>query len=245
MHVDDETRLQFFGDLLNQSSAPNVGSLTEFQRRLLRMLIAQVADQVIDKNTNLQAAAGLLWSHPQVRNELVDLFRMLSERVDHVHHPLDVPADVPLQVHGRYTRIEILAAFGIKNEAKVGAWQTGVYWAKDAKADLFAFTLDKTSGNFSPTTRYRDYAISRELIHWESQSATREASATGKRYKSHVKVGSHIMLFARLKQSERAFWFLGPGTYVKHEGERPMAVEWRLHHPLPGDLYAAFAAAVA
>jgi hypothetical protein len=28
------------------------------------------------------------------------------------------------------------------------------------------FTLDKTTGQFSPTTRYRDYAISRDVIHW-------------------------------------------------------------------------------
>ena len=61
-------------------------------------------------------------------------------------------------------------------------WQTGVYWAPNARADLFAFTLDKTTGQFSPTTRYRDYAISPELIHWESQSVTRADSDTGRRY---------------------------------------------------------------
>ena len=53
------------------------------------------------------------------------------------------------------------------------------------------------------------------------------------------------MLFARLRADDRAFWFLGPATYVRHEGEQPMAVTWRLEHPLPGDLFAAFAAAVA
>ncbi len=53
------------------------------------------------------------------------------------------------------------------------------------------------------------------------------------------------MLFARLQQNERAFWFLGPGTYVGHEGERPLAVTWRLEQPLPGDLFSSFAAAVA
>jgi hypothetical protein len=53
------------------------------------------------------------------------------------------------------------------------------------------------------------------------------------------------MLFARLRQDERSFWFLGPATYVRHESELPMAVTWRLHHPLPGDLFASFAAAVA
>ncbi len=73
---------------------------------------------------------------------------------------LDDHPDVPLQVHARYTRIEILAAFGIGAAAKVAAWQSGVYEAKAANAELFAFTLDKSSGDFSPTTRYRDYAIS-------------------------------------------------------------------------------------
>ena len=45
--------------------------------------------------------------------------------------------------------------------------------------------------------------------------------------------------------TERAFWFLGPATYRGHVGEKPMAITWELHHELPGDLYAEFAAAVA
>lgn len=53
------------------------------------------------------------------------------------------------------------------------------------------------------------------------------------------------MLFARLRSDDRAFWFLGPATYVSHEGELPMAITWRLHHPVPGDLFGSFAAAVA
>ena len=124
-------------------------------------------------------------------------------------------------------------------------WQTGVYWAKDARADLLAFTLDKTSGQFSPTTRYRDYAISRDLIHWESQSTTRADSETGRRYQRHAALGTSVMLFARLRTDDRAFWFLGPADYVSHESELPMAITWRLQHPLPGDLFASFAAAVA
>jgi hypothetical protein len=127
----------------------------------------------------------------------------------------------------------------------VAPWQTGVYQAREARADLLAFTLDKTGGNFSPTTRYRDYAISRDLIHWESQSSVREDSETGRRYQAHRSRDWSVMLFARLRQDDRAFWFLGPADYVRHEGELPMAITWRLRTPLPGDLYAEFAAAVA
>jgi hypothetical protein len=53
------------------------------------------------------------------------------------------------------------------------------------------------------------------------------------------------MLFARLTDEDRAFYFLGPAEYVSHEGEMPMAVRWRLKFALPGDLFASFAAAVA
>ena len=45
-------------------------------------------------------------------------------------------------------------------------WREGTTYDKDLRADFFVFTLDKTSGQFSPTTRYRDFAISPELIHW-------------------------------------------------------------------------------
>ena len=120
-----------------------------------------------------------------------------------------------------------------------------MYWAEEPRADLLAFTLDKTSGQFSPTTRYRDYAISRDLIHWESQSVTRADGETGRRYQHHAAQGSTVQLFARLRSDDRAFWFLGPADYVSHEGELPMAVTWRLQRPLPGDLFATFAAAVA
>ncbi len=209
------------------------------------MLVASVADRAINKTTSLKDACEIVWAHPQVRAELLDLIEVLATRVDHVQQALVRHPDVPLHVHARYSRIEILAAFGIGDHAKVAPWQTGVYWAKDAGADLFAFTLDKTTGQFSPTTRYRDYAISRELIHWESQSTTRADSETGQRYQRHRALGTSIMLLARLRSDDRAFWFLGPASYVKHESELPMAVTWRLDHSLPGDLFAQFAAAVA
>jgi hypothetical protein len=49
----------------------------------------------------------------------------------------------------------------------------------------------------------------------------------------------------RLRADDRAFVFLGPAEYVHHLGEKPMAIEWHLKTPLPGDLFAEFAAAVA
>lgn len=245
LHVDDRERIESYREFLGYAGALNVETLATRQRRLLRMLVGSVVDSAVSSETTLVEGAALLLRHPQVQHELRELLHVLAERIDHVSVPLTTHPEVPLGIHARYTRVEILAAFGIGTTARVAPWQSGVYWANDAQADLFAFTLDKTSGSFSPTTRYRDYAVSRDLIHWESQSVTRAESPTGQRYQHHADQGTSIMLFARRRSDERAFYFLGPATYVKHESELPMAITWRLHYPLPGDLFTAFAAAVA
>ena len=245
LHVDDIVRIRFYWKVLEFEQAPDPEMFSPRDRRLLRMLVGSLVSSAINHEASLSEGAMLLWSHPQVRAELLDLLEVLSARIDHVPIPLETHPDVPLEVHARYTRIEILAAFDVGANARVAPWQTGIYWAADSHADLLAFTLDKTTGQFSPTTRYKDYAISPDLIHWESQSVTRAESQTGRRYQQHVQDGSSVMLFARRRSDDRAFYFLGPATYVKHESDMPMAITWRLLHPLPGDLFAAFAAAVA
>lgn len=245
LHVDDSDRLDFWREWLKSDTPPDVSLMSERERRLVRMLLSQLLDQIPDNEMTLMQGVELLSAHPQVRAELVELFEVLSERIAHVSTPLSLAPDAPLRVMARYTRLEILAAATSAVGVATPAWREGVYYAKELPADLCAFTLDKTSGGFSPTTRYRDYAISRNLIHWESQSGIRAASPTGQRYQEHEARGSHILLFARNRSDERAFYFLGPATYVSHEGELPMAITWRLQYPLPGDLFASFAAAVA
>jgi len=245
LHVDDRVRIDAWREWLTSPTA-TPRDRSPRRLRLLRMLAASVADQALEKDTSLDDALSLLHAHPQVCAELVELLDILASRIEHVHPASAARPDLPLAVHARYTRIEILAALGIgEPAAHVPPWQSGVYWAKEAEADLLAFTLDKTSGQFSPSTSYKDRALSRELILWESQSITRAASETGLRYQQHAARSSSILLFARLRADERAFWYLGPATYVRHESERPMSITWRLEHPLPGDLYASFAAAVA
>jgi len=221
-----------------------VKEVPERTRRLIRMLVASLADTALSTRTSLQAAVDMVWDHPQVLAELTQLLDILSNRIDHLHRPLDTHPQSPLQIHARYSRIEILAGMAVGgNNAKVATWQSGVYEVKPEKTDLLTITLDKSSGRFSPTTRYRDYAISPSLIHWESQSSTRAESAAGKRYRNHESLNQSIFLFARMDTNDRAFWFLGPARYRGHVGEKPMAITWELDVPLPGDLFPAFAAA--
>jgi superfamily II DNA or RNA helicase len=242
LHVDDDERLDFYAQLLQADDPPNVETLSPRERRVLRMLVASLTG--LNASGSFTDAVTQIWGHPQVRQELREVLELLRGRVQYLEYPLEL-SEVPLALHSRYTRVEILAAFGVGEGAKPPTWQTGVWWDPQSKTDLFAFTLDKSVGGFSPTTRYRDYAISPELIHWESQSATAADSATGLRYIRQREAGTNVVLFARLRTNDRAFWCLGPASYVSHEGDRPIAFVWKLQQRLPAELYTSFAAAVA
>jgi superfamily II DNA or RNA helicase/HKD family nuclease len=242
-HVDDDERIAAYRSFAAAAEPPAADRLPKRDRRLLRMLAGSLT--TLPTSASLQQAIDQLWAHPQVLAEIVELLDLLATRVDHLNPGLAIDPDVPLRAHARYTRLEIFGALDVGAGGAPPPWQTGVRYIEEAKVDLFAFTLDKSVGGFSPTTRYRDYAISRDLIHWESQSVTSVASDTGQRYINHEERGSSVLLFARLRTDDRAFWCLGTARYRSHDGDRPIAFVWQLDHPLPADLYTSFAAAVA
>jgi hypothetical protein len=241
LHVDDDERLQTYAHLVSDDVQPDLIARPDRDQRYARMLLASMFHQ--EAPPTLAEALRELRRHEDVCIELVELVNVLRRDVMHTTTPLDPDGPVPLQVHARYTRREIQAAFGDGAGLIPPRWDSGVKWLAGSSVDLLAFTLDKSSGDFSPTTRYRDYAISRDLIHWESQSATSLASPTGQRYLHHETMGTNVVLFARLRSDDRSLWCLGPATYVSHESERPIAITWRLKHRLPVDLFTQFAAA--
>jgi superfamily II DNA or RNA helicase len=163
-----------------------------------------------------------------------------------------VPAlvDVPLAVHASYSREEILAALGFASLRRTpSTMREGVAWCESANTDAFLITLKKTQTDYSPTTMYRDFALSSELFHWESQSTTSATSPTGLRYVHHRERGSHVLLFVRETKSSALgtspYVFLGPADYVSHEGDRPMAITWGLRCPMPTEVFMASRAVVA
>jgi hypothetical protein len=148
---------------------------------------------------------------------------------------------VPLDLHCRYTRDEILAAFGLATAENRFEFREGVKYLENDKTDLFFITLYKSEKDYSPTTMYEDYAISDSRFHWQSQSTTSETSPTGQRYIHHRKTGNKILLFVREHKQENDFTapydFLGPANYVKHEGSRPMSITWELENQMPAHLW--------
>jgi hypothetical protein len=129
----------------------------------------------------LAEALSLLWQASSWRDELRQPLQLLAERTDHRLHPLPWALPVPLRVHGRYSRAEIEAAFGILRDDAPWIHREGVLWHEPSQTDLLFVTLNKSESLFSPTTRYRDLALGPALFHWESLSTTTAASPTGQR----------------------------------------------------------------
>jgi hypothetical protein len=140
-------------------------------------------------------------------------------------------------MHGRYSRAEIEAAVGVLTADAPWIHREGVLWHQPSATDLLFITLRTSEALFSPSTRYRDLALGPSLFHWESQSTTTAASATGQRYIHHEARGSRVLLFVREKRRQgtvtEPFVCLGFATYESHEGERPMAIRWRLERDIP------------
>ena len=180
-----------------------------------------------------------------LRDDLSQVIELGFQTAEHVTHPLTGElADRPLRVHARYTREEAVTALDYVGSADADptASEKASCSPRKANADAFFVTLKKSESDYSPTTMYRDYAVSPTLFHWESQSVTSIASPTGQRYLNHRELGSHILLFSRNeKESEfgsgAPYLFLGPARYVSHRGERPIAITWQLEHPMPADAF--------
>jgi len=243
LHVDDPLRLAAYARLAESTV---LGDPTDMERRLLTGLHFAVIPSKIAP-ASLADSVALLHTHRAIVQELGELITLLDERADHLTYPLELvqrdgsPAQIPLSVHARHTVDDVLTAFGILDFGRTAWKQTGVIKDERTNSDLFFVTLEKSEREYSPSTLYKDYAISPTLFHWESQSTTSLRSATGQRYIHHRERGSHILLFVRerKKQDGRTmpYTFLGPVDYVSHKGERPISFVWRLRRPMPADFF--------
>lgn len=234
LHVNDPLRLGFLADLASGKQLP-AGERAE---RLAAMAAAALLD--VRRPAEAIAALEAAREDSRYREELGQLVDYLDDsRREGVLDWRDL-GPVPLQLHARYRQDEILAALRAGGASGIPRLQGGVYFEPASNTDVLLVTLRKTEGNFSPTTMYRDYAISPSLFHWESQNSAHAGTEAGRRYVSGT---SNVVLFVREVQEQangvaEAYAFLGKVTLESWEGERPMQVVWRLAHPMPGPLYA-------
>ena len=158
--------------------------------------------------------------------------------------PLVLPGNVSLHLHSAYGFSEIKAAFGLADLGRSGATGVGVIHLENIKTYIHLVTFRKEEKDFAPTTRYKDYLISRSRLHWESQAATTQASKAGQNYIHFQARGYTVLFFARLEKSMEGetspFIFLGPAAGLcSYESNRPISMVWDLSYPVPAELFEA------
>jgi len=153
----------------------------------------------------------------------------------------ELPFPCPFELHAKYNGRVIQAAFGKVNIATTGQTGVGVFHFPEVKTYALLLTFQKTEKEFSPSTMYADYPISRELLHWESQANTAQYHSDGQNLIHHVERGYTILVFARDQKKRNSisipFTYLGPVEMVSYESERPIKMVWRLRYPMPVEMF--------
>lgn len=152
-----------------------------------------------------------------------------------------LPFSTSLELHARYSSRDVNAALGLASLHKPGQTGVGILHAPNLRAYALLITFQKTVREFSPSTMYADYPISRQRIHWESQSTTTQHGQTGQNLINHKEKGYTVLFFVREKKQNlnvtMPFTFLGPGEVVRYQGERPIKMVWDLVYPMPVELF--------
>ncbi len=233
LHVNDPLRLGFLADLAAGKSLPE----GEREERLAAMAAAALLD--VRRPVEARAALEAARADSRFREELRQLVEHLDDsRREGVLDWREL-GPAPLQLHARYRQDEILAALRAGAADGMPRLQGGVYFEPTSRTDVLLVTLRKSEKGFSPTTMYRDYAVSPSLFHWESQNSAHPGTEAGRRY---IAGTSNVLLFVREVQEQangvaEAYAFLGQVKLESWEGERPMRIVWRLAHLMPGSLY--------
>ncbi|MFI2432440.1 DUF3427 domain-containing protein [Streptomyces sp. NPDC018693] len=243
LHVDDKDRAEAYLRLLSDD-APKYDSLSPVDQAYARMLFFTLWDKG-GGFSSYRDGIDSLRTQRLVRSELQQVLTYGLDRTDHYPLPLGgALSHLPLKIHSAYNRSEILSALGVARLGgqMPGFFAQGVTWVEEIKTDALLITLEKNEKDFSPSVRYKDYAVTPTRFHWESQSTTPANSRTGLRYQHHAEQGSHVLLFLRRYKTNTigkpAPWmFLGPARYVKHTGSKPMAITWDLEQELPADVW--------
>jgi len=185
----------------------------------------------------LTRTTSLINLHSVVRDELLDLLSAIESSC--LHRPA-ISKDLAFSLHCHYSRDEIVAVFR-DNPASM---RQGTFFVQELGLDVHIVTLRKSEREFSPTTRYADYLVAPDQLHWESQSTTTIQSGTGQRL---INGSGRHLFFVREDRDQDGrtapFMCLGFAHPIWHEGEKPIKLLWKLEHSIPDHVFVRFRAA--
>lgn len=240
VHVDDRERADAYLRLLTENRPMH--EMSPLEQQYGRMLFFTA---IYEKGRFESFDEGLAWARKhrlfvdeaeQILTHVVDVARTTPQ-------PMQLGKETALKSHAHYRREEILAGLDVlvwrnRNMSHV----EGVAWSEAYQLDALLVTLKKDSSGFSPTTMYRDFAVSPTRFHWESQNDTTAASTKGRRYLAKREGRSSTALFVRERNNNEigtaAFLNLGIAQFGSwNDTERPMQINWDLDREMPQHMF--------
>lgn len=239
-HVSDGLRVNRWFDWMTADGPVDADALSVVDRRLAMQLM----HTLLLRPASLQEGFDVFGRQPAVRQEIAELLTLVRADLAIAPVPLLGLRDVPLMAHARYTRAEVFAALGVSTVDKPKEHREGVYFVPESKTQLMFVTLHKDSKKFSSTIQYRDHALTTDLFHWESPNSWRQTSPAMLRCIGQGPDGStHRLLFVRERSTgavESTFRCFGlVDLHGELEGDRPVALTWRLRSALPAAVFEA------
>jgi len=234
---------QFILSLAKKEFKISINDFNETEKQMLLMLHYDIW-QTAGGFDSLEMSIKELGRNKVMVDEIVEVLELLIDRIDFKEININLPYKQPLKLHSRYTRDQILVAFGMNTFEKVSSNRIGVGVAenKELNTELLFINLIKSEENFSPTTMYDDYAINETLFHWQSQNSAGPETPKGISYIKHQEDKKRILLFVREKNKDEfgntmGYVFIGEAQLLEHYGAKPMNIKWKLNEPLPNYLW--------
>ena len=241
LSCNSNSYFKFILELANKNFFIEFKSLSE-EEKIFGLLLHYDVWQNASGFDSLEESIRAIGRNKVLVYEIKEVMEFLLDKIDFLELENQLPYPQPIKIHGRYTREQILAAFGFSSFEKKSSNREGVADNKELNTELLFIDLIKSEKDFSPTTMYQDYAISETLFHWQSQNSTSEDKGKGLSYINHVKLGKKILLFVRERNEDEfgitmSYVFIGEGIYQKHTSSKPMSITWELKTPMPAYLW--------
>lgn len=245
LSTESYSYFNFILKLAKNNFQVNLESLPEQEQKMCLMLHYDFW-QNAGGFPSLEASIQTIGQKQEIVKEMIQVLEMRIDQIGFMEQEIDLLYDQPLKLHSRYTRDQILAAFGFSTFETKSSNREGVAERSEINTELLFIDLNKSDEHYSPTTMYEDYALNETLFHWQSQNSARPDIGKGLSYIKHQSTGKKILLFVREEKQNQykntmGYVFIGEGKLRDYYGSKPMSINWELNEPIPPFLYQASA----
>ena len=243
-HVNSAAYLHFIRKVMDHHGAYSCNGQAE-ETYAVMLYYSLFGDKISKVGVaSIQEALERLKDYPEFVSEIKELTDYLLSHLDKKTYAVGEKMPLTLEQYGCYTREEVFAIFGRQTaDIKMQGSVAGVFNIEELNTELLFVTLNKSDKDFSAETMYNDYVVSEYEFHWESQN-TDSHKGKGARFVKQKENGKKFLLFVRENKKDGfgntcPFICFGLVDYISSKGDKPMKINWQMHHPiLPGFLSA-------